>query len=116
MRFALVIGIGVTVLTTAACSGSTSVTGACDGSGAAATVNATDGLVFSPSSATIAHGQAVCWQNIGIMPHTVTSYDGTSFSSGLAGGQMFLHTFPAAGSFPYRCTIHAGMTGTITVN
>jgi plastocyanin len=24
-------------------------------------------------------------------------------------------TFPSAGSFPYRCSIHPGMVGTVTV-
>jgi len=116
MRSALVIGIAVTVLATAACKSSTSVAGACSGSGAAATITATDGLVFSPTGATITHGQTVCWQNIGILPHTVTSDDNTSFNYSLSGGQMIVLPFLTAGSFPYRCTNHAGMTGTITVN
>jgi plastocyanin len=42
--------------------------------------------------------------------------DGTSFNTALEPGHTFLHTFPAAGTFPYHYTIHAGMTGTITVN
>jgi len=58
----------------------------------------------------------VCWQNTGGTQHNVTSNDGTSFVSTLAGGQTFIHAFPTQGTFAYRCTIHAGMTGTITVN
>ena len=27
----------------------------------------------------------------------------------------FVHTFPTAGTFPYRCKNHAGMTGTVSV-
>lgn len=32
-----------------------------------------------------------------------------------SGGGQFQHTFANAGSFPYHCTIHPGMTGTVTV-
>ena len=137
MRSILGFGVGIAVLGAAACSSSTSVAGACSGSGAAATVSATDGLVFSPASVPITHGQSVCWQNTGTIAHTVTSNDnGTSFNSNLAAGQTFLHgfasvssdsptsaagrmfviTFAAPGSFPYHCTVHPSMTGAITVN
>ena len=99
-----------------ACSDNTQSVSTLCGSSGSATISATDGQVFSPASATITHGQSVCWQNSGTIPHTVTSNDGTSFNSALGVGQIFVHPFPTAGSFPYRCTIHAGMTGTITVN
>ena len=102
---------------TAACSNSTmSVNNSCSSSGAAATVSATDGLVFSPSSTTVTHGQSVCWQNTGAIAHTVTANNGTSFNANLAGGQTFVQAFPTAGVFAYHCNFHAGMTGTITVN
>ncbi|MFI5312339.1 MAG: plastocyanin/azurin family copper-binding protein [Gemmatimonadales bacterium] len=113
------------VATAYACSSSSSSSGAgptgttsanCTGSGASATVAGTDGQVFTPSSATITHGQSVCWQVNGGSSHTVTSNDGTSFNANISPSQVFTHTFATAGTFPYRCTIHAGMTGTITVN
>jgi len=48
--------------------------------------------------------------------HTVTA-NGASFASGtIANGASFSHTFGVAGSFPYHCSIHAFMTGTVTVN
>ncbi|HUL04381.1 MAG TPA: plastocyanin/azurin family copper-binding protein [Gemmatimonadales bacterium] len=110
------LAVALAIFALACSDNSNSVNNMCSASGASATIGATDGLVFSPTSATITHGQSVCWQNSGSVAHTVTSNDGTSFSSSLAAGQTFLHAFPTAGSFPYRCTIHAGMTGTITVN
>jgi plastocyanin len=110
------IGISLAIVTSTACGSSTMVANSCGSSGASANVNATDSKVFSPSAATITHGQSVCWQNNGNFAHTVTSDDGTSFNTSLPSGQVFVHTFPTAGSFPYHCTIHAGMTGTITVN
>lgn len=30
-------------------------------------------------------------------------------------GGSFAHTFAAAGTFPYHCTIHSGMAGSVTV-
>lgn len=116
MRFALLMALGAASIY--ACSSPTGVTTAnsCGSSGASANIGATDGLVFSPSAATIAHGQSVCWQNNGNISHTVATNDGTSINASLTPGHILLHTFPTAGTFPYHCTIHAGMTGTITVN
>ncbi len=115
MRTMLALGIAL-VVTTACGGSSTAPANSCGSSGASANVNATDSKVFSPSTVTITHGQSVCWQNNGNFSHTVTSDDGTSFNTGLPSGQIFVHVFPAAGSFPYHCTIHTGMAGTITVN
>ena len=117
MRAILAVGISLTVFALAACSSSSTSSGtSCSSSGATATITGSDGLTFAPTTATITHGQSVCWQNSGSILHTVTSDDGTSFSTNLPSGQLFLHTFATAGSFPYHCTIHSGMTGTITVN
>ena len=42
---------------------------------------------------------------------------GAELNSGqLAAGKVFQHTFASAGSFPYKCTNHPVMTGTVTVN
>ena len=112
-----IIGLPLLVMAATACSNSpTAAANLCAGLGASATISATDGLVFSPASATITHGQSVCWQNTGAVTHTVTSNDGTSFNSNLVGSQTFVQLFPTAGSFLYHCTIHPGMSGTITVN
>jgi plastocyanin len=111
-----VLGVAVAVLLVAAFGSSTSPANSCGSAKADANVNATDTKVFSPQQTTITHGQTVCWQDNGTVAHTVTSNDGTSFNSDLPVGQIFLHTFPVAGSFPYHCNIHSGMTGTITVN
>lgn len=101
-----------------ACGGSsTSVANSCGSSGAAANVNATSSNTFSSSHVTITHGQAVCWQTSGSVLHTVTD-SGGAFDTNLPVGQIFLHTYPTAGTFPYSCKIHltSGMKGTVTVN
>jgi plastocyanin len=99
----------------AACGSSTSPANSCGSSGAAANVNAESSNSFSPKTATISHGQAVCWQNSSTVLHTVTD-DGGAFDTNLPVGQIFVHTYATAGSYTYHCKIHAGMTGTITVN
>lgn len=109
----IVLGLGL--LAASACSSSTSSAN-CSGMGASATIDASDANTFSPGTATITHGQTVCWENTGSIGHTVTSNDGTSFNSSLPSGGTFIHSFATPGSFPYHCTIHAGMSGTITVN
>ena len=73
-------------------------------------------MTFSPGNLTVSVGTAVKWTNNDGVSHTVTSNDGTSFDSGTLGaGSNYSHTFTTAGTFPYHCTIHTGMAGTITV-
>jgi hypothetical protein len=76
---------------------------------------------YSPGAITTSVGTTVVWTNTGSTAHTVTA-DGGAFSSaqlapttaGYPGG-TFQYTFTAAGTFNYHCTIHSGMTGTVTV-
>lgn len=79
------------------------------------TVNAADN-VFSPATQEIEVGETLTWENVGGNPHTVTP-DGHSEWSDvtLQPGETFQHTFDEVGDFPYLCTIHAGMNGTISV-
>jgi len=116
MRATLVLSTAVVAAVIMACGGnSTSVANSCGSSGANANVNATSSNTFSPKTATITHGQSVCWQNSSSTLHTVTD-SGGAFDTDLPVGQIFVHTYALAGTYPYHCKIHAGMTGTITVN
>ena len=113
MRVGLVVAISVFA---AACSSSsTSPVNSCGNVKVDANVNATDQKNYSPSATTITRGQTVCWHNNGSLMHTVTD-NGGAFNTPLNPGQVFTNTYPTPGSFPYHCNIHAGMTGTITVN
>ena len=67
---------------------------------------------FTPANATIAVGGTVTWKNDDTIDHNSTA---SGWSGHLAPGAQFTRTFAAAGTFPYVCTLHAGMTGTITV-
>ena len=77
---------------------------------------AIQGSSFSPSTLTIEVGDTVLWTNRDGIQHTVTSNTGTELDSPLlSNDQTDQHIFNAAGSFGYHCTVHAGMTGTVTV-
>lgn len=74
-----------------------------------------DNFGFNPPNITIYTGDSVTWANNDPVPHTVTSDTGVWDSGNLAPGQTYSHAFPAAGTFPYHCTLHTIMTGTVTV-
>jgi plastocyanin len=70
-------------------------------------------MKFSPSSIEIAVGDSVEWTNDDDRDHTVT---GSGFDSGnLGNGRSFSHTFSKAGKYPYRCSLHPRMKGTVVV-
>jgi plastocyanin len=83
---------------------------------------------YNPNPIEITVGQTVVWTNDDTAFHTVTSGQigasdaGQLFDSGLAGptaliskGKTFEHTFDTAGDFPYFCTLHPAMVGTVMV-
>jgi len=76
------------------------------------------GLSFAPSAVTINVNDTVQWTWSGFS-HTSTSDTVGLWDSGLHSAPFsFSHTFPSAGTFPYRCTTHAvlyGMVGSVTV-
>ena len=73
------------------------------------------GMAF-PATTTVAKGSTVIWNNKDAIAHTVTSDDGTTFSSGsLDPGGTFSFVASTPGSFPYHCNFHSHMKGTLTV-
>jgi plastocyanin len=90
--------------------------------GATTTVNIPVGAsvltttAFAPATVTIKVGDSVNWVNNDSIAHTSTATSGAAFNSGIINpGGSFRATFTTAGSFPYHCTIHPGMVGTVTV-
>src|SRR5437762_11597813 len=68
---------------------------------------------FTPDDLSVAVGTTVTWMNTDSESHTSTS-DG--WNSGIvAPGGRFSFSFQTAGTFPYHCTIHPGMVGTVAV-
>ena len=80
------------------------------------------GMEFNPGTITVAVNATVTWTNKDGVAHTVTSdtglFDSGSISSagGYGGGGIFRHAFTTVGTFPYHCSFHASMTGTVIVN
>jgi len=68
---------------------------------------------FSPATIEIKKGDTVEWKNDDITPHTAT---GAAFdSASIAPEASWRHTFTEAGSFPYICTFHPDMKGSVSV-
>jgi plastocyanin len=73
------------------------------------------GNAFSPGTITIAAGTTIKWTNKDGVNHTVTSDSGLFDSGSFGNGGTFSRQFNTAGTFPYHCTIHSGMLGTVIV-
>ena len=71
---------------------------------------------FVPATLTVRHGATVRVTNGDSTAHTVTADDGHSFDSGTVqpDGSKTL-TVSRAGRFPYHCSIHSFMKGTLVV-
>lgn len=67
---------------------------------------------FNANHVTIEEGDSVTWVWEDDMPHDVS---GDGFKSEVQSEGNFTHTFDEAGSYPYVCTLHSGMKGTVTV-
>jgi plastocyanin len=77
-------------------------------------------IAFNPKTLTVAKGTTVRWTNDDSVNHDVTKTGGPGpdFSSGqgnLAKGATYQQTLKTPGTIKYQCTVHPGMTGSITV-
>jgi plastocyanin len=73
-----------------------------------------DNFTFSPASITVKVGDTVTWTNRDDIPHAIVSA-GKFRSKALDTDNSFSFTFTAAGDYPYFCSLHPHMTGTIKV-
>jgi len=74
-----------------------------------------DNFSFAPGTLTVAVGTTVTWINHDDIPHTAVSTDGVFKSKVMDTDEKFSYTFTKAGTYPYFCSIHPKMTGTIVV-
>lgn len=103
--------------TTAATGAGASAMPAGGGSAAsAAKVDIAD-FKYGPPTVTVKKGGSVTWTNSDDAPHTATQTPGGSgFDTGtLEKGDSKTVSFDEAGTFPYVCSFHAFMQGTVKV-
>ena len=117
-----------TALVLAACSGggsSTTAPGAttagpapCADSTAATTVQASvKDRTWTPATVTAKVGDVITWTNGDSVPHAVALDNGSCAMTGtIAGGASKSLAFSVAGSYPFHCTVHPSMKGTITIS
>ena len=76
---------------------------------------------YDPNPAQVEAGGTVTWTNNDSTPHTATSGqdgqpDGTFDSGILQQSESFSFVFETAGEYPYFCTLHPNMVGTVSVS
>lgn len=71
---------------------------------------------FTPSTVTIAKGGTVTW-TIGTRRHNVVFFANPAAPAGIEAATSVTQsrTFLQSGTFPYNCSLHAGMTGSVVV-
>jgi len=72
-------------------------------------------FAFNPSSLTVKAGTTVTWTNKDSTNHPVASDTGVFNSGTLNNGESYSFTFNQTGTYPYHCTTHTSMKGTIIV-
>jgi plastocyanin len=81
----------------------------------------------NPLTVTLASDGSVTWRNDDRQasddygggngtPHNITADDLSFISGSLVPGGTYRHTFSAAGTYEYHCSIHPTMRGTVTVS
>jgi plastocyanin len=83
--------------------------------GVRGTAVAMDGVSFTPDQLIAKVGETVTWTNKDPFPHNVTSSGGEFKSGDIAPDAQWSFHATAAGRFPYTCTLHPGMNGTLTI-
>jgi plastocyanin len=112
-------GAGSTEITAAMTDGDVIQTGSAtvvvEAAPATAAVGAS-GLAFSPATVDVSAGGTVTW-TFGEIPHDVTfSTPGAPQNVPLLQNGSASRDFAENGTFQYRCSIHAGMNGTVRVH
>ena len=98
---------------TPAPAGNTTSSTASSSGGGKAVVITMKNIQFNPKAQTVKVGQTVKWINADTVPHNVTGGPLKSSTFGEGGSYTFKAT--KAETISYVCTIHPGMTGTLTV-
>ena len=74
-----------------------------------------DNFSFAPATTAVPVGATITWTNREDVPHNVVSTEKKFASPVLDTDEKFSHTFDAAGTYNYYCSIHPKMTGQVVV-
>ena len=74
-----------------------------------------DNFSFAPATTAVPVGATITWTNHDDVPHNVVSTEKKFASPVLDTDEKFSHTFDAAGTYNYYCSIHPKMTGQVVV-
>lgn len=72
-------------------------------------------FAYGPDPVTVQAGGKVIWLNRDSTPHTATAEDGSFDTGTLEEGKLKSETFKEPGTYPYVCSIHPQMKGTVEV-
>jgi plastocyanin len=113
---ALALGVAACGGSSGGGSSSTTSSSAASSSGGGGVQIKMQNIQFSPKATTVKVGDKVTWTNDDNTDHNVTADSGADFKSkDFGNGATFSFTADKAGTIKYECTIHPGMTGTLTV-
>jgi plastocyanin len=102
--------------TTIGSGASTTTAGSATTAGGGSTVQVImNNRAFDPATVTVKVGDTVTWVNQDSPQHDVVADNGEFKSDLFDKGATFSFTFTAAGTYPYHCSIHPGMVGTVIV-
>ena len=73
------------------------------------------GMAFTPTTITVAKNTTITWVNNDGVAHTSTSDTGVWDTGNIPAGSSKTVTFTTPGSYPFHCTYHSMMTGTVVV-
>ena len=74
-----------------------------------------EAVAFKPMDITVGAGDTIVWTNEDPFPHTVTSNDAAFDSKQIAAGGSWTFRARKKGDYPYVCTLHPTMSGTVHV-
>lgn len=108
-------GEGATSTTAGSADQTTQAVDTTAGGGSPAAASITIANFAFTGAESVAVGATVTVTNEDDVSHTWTSEDDVFDSGSLSQGESFQYTFEEAGEYSFVCTIHPGMSGSITV-
>jgi len=74
-----------------------------------------ENMQFNPAQLHVRRGDRIVWVNKDLFPHTVTATNKTFDSGSIEAGSSWSWVAASSGEFPYGCTFHPTMKGTVKV-